>query len=159
MIASNVTDIANHTQVLLITIPLIYHQNTTADNITNIANHVFEILIAPLLTSGIVGTTLSVTIFSHLVHTEYRKNSYAVLLAALCFAFSSFFTIGYINYKEEMDILSASRWLLTAGLCFIILSMYPLYKMAQTEGYARETDQFPDSDLRRTPEYVNLMSS
>jgi uncharacterized membrane protein len=126
-------------------------------NITDVANHI-DIVIAPLLTSGIIGTTLSVTIFSHLVDTEYRKNTYAVLAAACCFALSSFCTLCYINNYENMNILRISRWLLQSGVIFIITCIFPLYKMTQSEEYARETEQIPDSNTRLSPEYVNSMS-
>lgn len=126
-------------------------------NVIDVANHV-EIVIAPLLTSGIIGTTLSVTIFSHLIRTDYRKNTYAVLLAAGCFALSSFCTLCYINAYEDMIILRISRWLLHSGVIFIISAIYPLYQMTQSVGYARETDQIPDFDSRQSPDYVNSMS-
>lgn len=126
-------------------------------NVTDVANHV-EIVIAPLLTSGIIGTTLSVTIFSHLIHTEYRKNIYAVLFAAVCFALSSFCTLCYINAFENMVILRISRILLHSGVIFIITCIYPLYRMIQSEGDASETDQIPDFNSKQSPYYVNSMS-
>ncbi len=126
-------------------------------NITDVANHV-DIVLAPLLTSGIIGTTLSVTIFSHLIHTEYRKNTYAVLFAAGCFALSSFCTLCYINAYESMIILRISRWLLHSGVFFIIMSIYSFYQMIQSEGDAIETDQIPDFDSKQSPDYVNSMS-
>lgn len=117
-----------------------------------------DLIWAPLLTSGIIGTTLSITIYSQLSKTEYRLNTYAVLIGAAFFAFSSFCILCYINYIEDMRFLFASRLLLQTGLLFIISSFYTLYKMVQVTAFARETEQFPDLDPRLTPEHVVMQS-
>lgn len=117
-----------------------------------------KIILAPLLTSGIIGTTLSLTIFFQLVDRPYKKNSFGVLGAAACFALSTFSTLAFINIDQDMNLLVFSRTLLTTGIVFILITLIPLYKMIETEGAARETDQMPNSDLRATPEWVNSMS-
>lgn len=127
------------------------------NNTTQVATHL-EIIISPLLTSGIIGTTLSITIFSHLLHTNYRRNCFAVLGASVFFASSSLCTLIFISYYEDTVLLWISRTFLFAGILFILTSLYPLYRLIEIEGYARETEQLPDLDFEPSPEYVNLMS-
>ncbi len=125
--------------------------------ITDIANHL-EIMIGPLLTSGIIGTTLSVTIYSHLLNTPYSKNSYWVLYGSICFAVSSILTLLYINAYEDMLLLRFSRYLLLAGLVFILISIIPLFRMIGIEESAEETEQFRYIDPRLSSEYVEMRS-
>jgi hypothetical protein len=101
-------------------------------------------LIPTLLTSGIVGTTLSITILSILFNNEFEGISTWLLPAAFYFSASSLTTLFYLTIMENSILLDWSLFFLLCGVFHIFISTTFLFKLIITIYYARMTRQLFD---------------
>jgi hypothetical protein len=109
-----------------------------------------ETLLPPFIVSGIIGTTLSLTIYStfHILkdsHPRIRPSS-LILIAASFFIISFLFTMAYIIFNVEVLLKLISLSFLILGGVSILILILQLVKLNPTNYIIDEiidSDAFP----------------
>lgn len=95
--------------------------------------NLIETLLPPFIVSGIIGTTLSLTVYSVFnVLKDPRpriRPSYLILAAATFFIISFLFTMAYIIFQVEVLLKPISLFFLIGGGGFILISILQLFRL------------------------------
>lgn len=107
-----------------------------------------ETLLPPFIVSGIIGTTLSLTVYS-IFHnlkdsTPRIKPSFLILIAASFFIISFLFTMAYIIFKVEVLLNPISLSFLILGGVFILILIIQLFRLTFINYII---DEIIDSDI------------
>ncbi len=122
-------------------------------------NHYMDPFISSLITSGIAGAALSITIYTCLIdHKDgdhkrtFISTAYKMLAAGTIFALSSIFTLGYIiHFQGRIWLLVLSLALLIAGLSSILLTVRPLlFYLIHLQHEVNESEVMLNEAARRT---------
>ncbi len=113
-----------------------------------------DVILSPIMVSGIIGTTLSLTVFSIFhnskIYIIWTSPKYLNLVAATFFIVSYFFTINYIfDQVESLLKLSLSLLLVAGGFLFLSILFLFLPGIKGIENQIIETPQlskFLDED-------------
>lgn len=110
-----------------------------------------DTLLPPFIVSGIIGTTLSLTvysIFNILKDSHPRiKPSLLILAAATLFIISFLLTMLYIIFDKEFLLKPLSLYFLVGGGVFILISIIQLVKLHFLNDIIEkiiESGQFPE---------------
>ncbi len=112
-----------------------------------------NIIISPIMVSGIIGTTLSLAVFSIFQNSKFSKwmsPKYFDLFAATSFIMSYFFTISYIVIINEYLLWISLFFLIVAGI-FLFISILYLYKSHIVEDVLNQ--------IKDTPQLNELFSN
>ncbi len=105
-----------------------------------------EVILSPIMVSGIIGTTLSLAVFSIFQNSKvsiiWVSPKYLNLFAATFFILSYFSTIGYIMIMNELLLKVSLVFLLAAGI-FLFLSILYLFKLHIAEEVENQIKQTP----------------
>lgn len=92
-----------------------------------------ETLLPPFIVSGIIGTTLSLTVYSifhNLKDSRPRiRPSFLILIAASFFIISFLFTMAYIIFKVEVLLNPISLFFLILCGVFILILIIQLFRL------------------------------
>lgn len=109
-----------------------------------------ENLLIPFMVSGIIGTTLSLTLFSIFQNSEifriWGSPKYLNVTTAGFFVLSYLSTLFYIIFQIEFLLIISLIFLLTAGI-FILLSIIYIFRLHIIEksiNRLKETKQLPE---------------
>lgn len=105
-------------------------------------------LLPPFIVSGIIGTTLSLTVYS-IFHnlkdsTPRIRPSFLILIAASFFIISFLFTMAYIIFKVEVLLNPISLSFLILGGVFILILIIQLFRLTFINYII---DEIIDSDI------------
>lgn len=109
-----------------------------------------ETLLIPFIVSGIIGTTLSLTLFSIFQNSEvfriWGSPKYLNVTTACFFVLSYLSTLIYIIFPIEFLLIISLVFLLAAGI-FILISIvyiFRLYIIEKSIDRLKETKQLPE---------------
>lgn len=113
--------------------------------------HNLDTLVTPFMTSGIIGTTLSMTLFTVIQKLEDSLHfswglKYTSLPASICFLLSYFFTLSYIVFQIDFLLKVSLSFLFAAGifLFILIIILLQLSTVEKIIDHLKETNQFPE---------------
>ncbi len=104
-----------------------------------------NIILSPIMVSGIIGTTLSLAVFSMFQNSKFRtwmSPKYFDLFAATSFILSYFCTISYILTINEYLLKISLFFLILAGI-FLFISILYLYKSHIVEDVLNQIKDTP----------------